>query len=128
MTNHCTFKQCQALKEIGFDMEVRDFYNTKGKLEKNFNSYNWNTSDTQTSAPTRFEVLQWAREKKGMFAVVLPVDDWNSWRFSILGRDTMSPFYEMYASLDDDLEYPTYPEAESALIDKIIEILKEQKA
>lgn len=133
MSNHCTYDQSLALKELGFDMPVRDCYIDDKRFFKDVRRIdgvltdNWNLYERRTSAPTRTEVLEWAREKKDIFAVVLPDDDWNSWHFYILGRDCMSPFFEMYASLNDDLEYPTHPEAETALVDKIIEILKEQK-
>lgn len=119
MTNHCTFKQCQALKEIGFDESVRDVYNKNGFIQHGLHNMNYNQGEfTNISAPTRYEVLQWAREKHGIDAWVRPYK---------LDATTNFYSYEIFQPnrLVDPLNnYPTYPEAESALVDKMIEIIK----
>ena len=126
MTNHCTFDQSQALKEIGFDMPVRDNYLHTGRLITTNVSENWNKdiyADSSTSAPTRSEVLQWAREKHGIDAWVQVKlnDDTGTKRYVYYIFQSM--YYGQSAGT-----YPTHPEAETALVWKIIEILKEQKA
>lgn len=119
MTNHCTHAQAIALKEIGFDMAVRDYYDKYGDLYFNGHTYNWNRHDVQTSAPTRSEVLQWAREKHNI----------DTWVEPYL-HDGIKAYF--YCCVVDNvhgssvMEYPTYPEAEDALIDKFIEIIKKQ--
>lgn len=120
MTNHCTHQQAIALKEIGFDMELRDYYADKTLITtKDCCDWNhWGTYNLFTSAPTRSEVLQWAREKKGIDAWVRPYKDPEGIKY--YGYET----YQVHSYYNC---FETYPEAEDALIDKIIEILKEQK-
>ena len=132
MTTHCTQQQSQALKEIGLHMPVRDciYHGIKGDMnyiKKMTREYNHNDIIETTSLPTHAEALDWFREKRKLFGVALPVDDWNSWGFQILAEDCMSPFFVMFDTLRDGDEYPTHHQATSALVDKCIEITKEQK-
>lgn len=125
MTNHCTHEQSLALKEIGFDIPTRDYYDKSGNL-CNHDGYFWNYNQKNllediTSAPTHSEVLQWAREKKGIHGEV-----------SILEWDKE---YAIWYYIKPEAEvpslpefYPSWDEAESALVNKIIEIIKEKKA
>lgn len=126
MTNHCTYEQAIALKEIGFDKPVRDNYLHTGRLITTNVSENWNKdiyADSSTSAPTRSEVLQWAREKHGIDAWVQVKlnDDTGTKRYVYYIFQSM--YYGQSAGT-----YPTHPEAETALVWKIIEIIKEKKA
>lgn len=120
MTNHCTPAQSLALKEIGFDMPTRDLYlNNKlieGVTPFNWNYRKWNYRKSKTSAPTRSEVLQWAREKHGI----------DAWVESIYDFDNVKKYIFIIHKHDDSrIRKPTHPEAENALVWKIIEILKE---
>lgn len=118
MTNHCTYAQALLLKEIGFDMPVRDIYIDKS-ICVDWSSRNWNKqAEFITSAPTRSEVLQWAREKKGIHGWIEPFVNhfFNRWTYSIAMEN------EGWITINEGI-YPTYPEAEDALIDKIILIL-----
>ena len=129
MTNHCTYEQSLALKEIEFDMPVRDWYTNslKGTLLLSSEGYqNFNISDVLTSAPTRSEVLQWAREKKGMFGSVRMFTDGIVAEWGYVIEENPSGYY-LYDSIEHGREYPTHPEAESALVNKIIELIKENK-
>lgn len=76
MTKHCTPEQSQALKDVGFDILTRDFF-LGGELFYGlpFDCKNWNEYNENTSAPTRSEVLQWARGKHGIDAWVRPQFD-----------------------------------------------------
>ena len=119
MTNHCTIEQSQALKEIGFDMPTRDYYLHTGRLIETASCHDWSRDNFATStiaAPTRSEVLQWAREKHGIDAWVIPMYDFDGvkqYMFIIHKHD------------DSRIRKPTHPEAESALVWKIIELIKE---
>ncbi len=120
MANHCTHEQSQALKEIEFDMPVRDYY-YKGEGQPIMNMFyrNYISHDIKTPAPTRSEVLQWAREKHGI----------DAWVESIYDFDNVKKYIFIIHKHDDSLiRKPTHPEAESALVDKLITILEEQKA
>jgi len=116
MTNHCTYEQSQALKEIGFDMPVRDIYIGNGNdIKLTTTPVNWNSN--LTSAPTHAEALEWFREKKG-------IDGWVEPCYEING----DKYYQYNILQSHDLgNYPTHPQATSAMIDKIIEITKTTK-
>jgi len=117
MTNHCTHEQSKALKEIGFDLTVRDYYTVAEYPNQNHWSANWNSQKGYTSAPTHAEALDWFREKKGLDGWVEPNYNGNEkgyfirYVFNLVENFTIN-------------EYPTHHEATSALIDKIIEITK----
>ena len=120
MTNHCTYEQSLALKEIGFDMPVRDWYTNslKGTLLLSSEGYqNFNISDVLTSAPTHSEVLQWAREKHG-------IDAWVEPYYTMLNGKAYG--YTIFNIVTAYEGLCTHPEAESALVDKIIELIKEK--
>ena len=123
---HCTHEQSQALKEIGFDMPTRDYYTRAGGIKNNASAHDWNIHFI-TSAPTPYEVLDWFRETKGMFGSIIMLTDGIAadWGFVI----EENPYgYYLYDSIEHGRIYHTYPEALSALIDKLITILEEQKA
>jgi hypothetical protein len=114
MTNHCTHEQSKALKEIGFDLPVRDCYDIDHHLCCNNHTWNWNLTPHFTSAPTHAEALEWFREKKGL-------DGWVEPCYEING----DKYYQYNILQSHDLgNYPTHHEATSAMIDKIIEITK----
>lgn len=117
MTKHCTLKQSQAMKEIGFDMPVRDYY-IGNDIKLGTTLVNWNNN--LTSAPTHAEALDWFREKKGIDGWVMPMlKELNGYLFCYEGPEST----ETYTSRS----YPTHPEATSSLVDKCIEITKKQK-
>ncbi len=127
MTNHCTHEQSQALKEIGFDMPVRDciYHGIKGDMnyiKKMTREYNHNDIIETTSLPTHAEALDWFREKKGI----------DGWAQPKLNDDTGKKRYVYYIFQSryygqSAVTYPTHHQATSALVDKCIEITKEQK-
>ena len=112
MTNHCTHEQSQAMKEIGFDMPVRDIF-IYDEIKSSSKPINWNKN--LTSAPTHAEALEWFREKKGIDGWVRPYPKGNNLKYYI---------YEMYQHRSKTKSYPTHHEATSAIIDKMIEITK----
>ena len=125
---HCTPAQSLALKEIGFDKPVKDYIYT-GDTGNNINRYfhtlkadNHNADPLCISQPTPYEVLQWAREKKGLHGWVEPFVThlFNRWTYCITIKNVG------LTALGSAI-YPTHPEAESALIDKLITILEKQK-
>lgn len=119
MTNHCTHEQSQAMKEIGFDEPTDYVYGYDGTLVRlNIGNYINMKMDVSTSAPTHAEALDWFREKKGL-------DGWVEPCYEING----DKYYQYNILQSHDLgNYPTHPEATSALVDKCIEITKKQKA
>ena len=123
MTTHCTHEQSQALKEIGFDMPVRDciYHGIKGDMnyiKKMTREYNHNDIIETTSLPTHAEALEWFREKKGIDGWVMPFKDING--IPYYGYET----YQVHTYYNC---HQTHHQATSALVDKCIEITKEQK-
>jgi hypothetical protein len=120
MTNHCTYEQSQAMKEIGFDEPTDYVYGYDGTLVRlNIGNYINMKMDVSTSAPTHAEALDWFREKKGI----------DGWAQPKLNDDTGKKRYVYYIFQSryygqSAVTYPTHHEATSALIDKIIEITK----
>lgn len=114
MTNHCTYEQSKALKEIGFDMPVRDIF-IYDEIKSSSKPINWNNN--LTSAPTHAEALDWFREKKGIDGWVEPNYNGNEkgyfirYVFNLVENFTIN-------------EYPTHHQATSALVDKMIETTK----
>jgi len=126
-----TFEQAKKLKEIGFDIECREWYN--------FNKYsdkedalihgrefkNWNILDHlnsvvgYASAPTISDALQWIREKKSIPCAVYIGNDG--------GIFYRGDFYHDLENLQLSWteRFNTHPEAESALLDKILKHLIE---
>ena len=127
MTNHCTLDQSLALKEIGFDTPVRDNYREK-QVVTSINEKDWNDLPWALSAPTRSEVLQWAREKLGIDAWVRPQFDSRLLQLKVVSTSYVGYYTKGFEVFGKTNNYDTHPEAESALVWKIIELIKGKKA
>lgn len=117
---HITPTQATRLKALGFDKPTRDYYDARKILRKTTYEDNYSKiGNKYTSAPTPYEALDWFREVKGIDAWVEP------YLF-----DGLKVYYYNYVGdilhFSSTLEYTSHPEALSALIDKLIEILEEQ--
>ena len=120
----CNYKQALALKELGFDMPCIATY-TEGAIG-NGNDLQWfvsplegvNKDFTFVAAPLKSQVFEWFREKHQLFGVVLCDLCWN------ISGGVANDYGDAY---DWDSErYETYEEAESACIDKLIELIKQK--
>ena len=118
---HTTPTQALRLKELGFDKPIRDNYREK-QVVISAAARDWNDLPWALSAPTHAEALQWFREKKGLHGWVEPFVThlFNRWTYCITIKNVG------LTALGSAI-YPTHPEAESALIDKLITILEKQK-
>jgi len=115
-----TYKQALALKELGFD-------------EKCFATWNGDTLDMSlqipsddyfTQAPLKQQVFRWFRKKYDLFGCIdLHISTPINWYVRI---DIIKINDFIYHSKDDHKYFNTYEEAESACIDKLIEIAKQQ--
>ena len=131
MTTHCTPEQSLALKEIGFDMPTRDYYLHTGRLIETASCHDWSRDNFATStiaAPTRSEVLDWAREKKGIDAWVRPQFDSRLLQLQVVSTSYVGYYTKGFEVFGKTNNYDTHPEAESALVWKIIELIKGKKA
>lgn len=111
-----------GLKQIGFDEDcVGSYFNPNIQSIKYITTWRRNSTlnmgDDSCTAPTFSQAFRWFREKK-VLGLVNPIDDWNSWSYSILAEDLMSPFYEM----KHGDEYKSYEESELACLAKMIEL------
>lgn len=123
----CNYEQSKELKALGFNEPCVFVYNSYKQLKGVITSSidgdyvkidKW---DDRLLAPLRSQALDFFRDKK-ILGEVRSVDSWDSYTYGIWMEDCMSPFFEVQIGIN---EYSTYHEAESALIDKLIELEKE---
>ena len=121
----CTYEQSLALKELGFDERCFTRYYESGKLADSL-SYLHHNHFGQVNAPLYQQAFSFFREKYKLYPEIGLHDreDEETWRFtiSILG------YYELAYNQNVGKEpyHKTYEEAESACLEKLIEIVKEK--
>jgi hypothetical protein len=134
-----TYEQSLALKELGFDEPCFGFYelgnidiyydtilqrqNHKFRNNTQLNFYGDLTE--KISAPIFSQAFRWFREKHDLpsevrFVANLEVYDY---RITKIGIEYTNSFYEGVKPVS---AFNTYEEAESACIDKLIEIIKKK--
>ena len=120
-----TYEQALALKELGFDERCFSRYYESGKLADSL-SYLHHNHFGQVNAPLYQQAFSFFREKYKLYPEIGLHDreDEETWRFtiSILG------YYELAYNQNVGKEpyHKTYEEAESACLEKLIEIVKEK--
>ena len=119
----CTYEQALALKELGFDEPCLTYYHENQRLESEIvfikGSKFWNLPDiSEIAAPLKQQAFRWFRTKNIDSAIFEKHKD--------LGK-----FYGGYTKQESDnfgksfgSNFKTYEEAESACLDKLIEIIK----
>ena len=112
-----TYTQSLALKELGFDEPCFGYYDNGVFIF-------WYDSKQETelllncSAPLKQQVFRWFREKHDLFSEIQPyLIIGTQWRYTITNRNNSS-------GLPHKEQFKTYKEAESACIDKLIELVK----
>ena len=109
----CNYNQSLAIKELGFNEPCLGFYD---KFYNNEIVYGY--SEGNNGAPLKSQVFEWFREKHGLFSEIQPyLIIGTQWRYTITNRNNSS-------GLPHKEQFKTYEEAESACIDKLIEIIK----
>ena len=124
-----TYEQALALKELGFDEPCIKYYWTDGMFVKGYEDpFNYNKRDNVISAPLYQQAFRWFREKYNIQGYIYSstvrgtaekTKQFTGYIWDIKGIDT--PFLSTDAR--DEL-HDTYEEAESACLDKLIEICK----
>ena len=127
------YEQSLALKELGFDMPCFAYVYT-GDTGNNVDRYeetepsraiNFNHDSLCVSQPLKSQVFEWFREKHKIEATVA------CYYSKILGISYEERLYHCHIVRDGTTtkgpKFKTYEEAESACIDKLIEIIKEIK-
>jgi hypothetical protein len=120
-----SYTQALALKELGFDEDCFGFYNltiTKTVIMNN-NSYGGFglTQDHIIAAPLYQQAFRWFREKHNLHSTIAFTSDSI---FAEGGYMFMVDIIEPHKAIDNDNTYKTYEEAESACLDKLIEIIE----
>ena len=129
----CNYNQSLALKELGFDMTCLASWNFYTN-EFNYNSYpSTFSSDDVIQLPLKSQVFEWFRGKHNLRHNVMDfIDDITGieWDYEIatIGTDldergNYIPLVD-YSIDDETRKFKTYEKAESACIDKLIEIVK----
>ena len=134
MSNFTTYKQALALKKIGFDIpclakftvvpeDEIDWFTIPEQVNNNGAKYggsiNYNTKfywkEGTISAPLKQDVFKWFREKHGLFCQPNRTLDQNgTWYYFSIQTKRVEVVDGSFS----------YEEAESACIDKLIEIIK----
>ena len=125
MKDFVPYNEALELKELGFDEPCFGVFPDGSKLVKiNGEPRNWNDNvinGETTSAPTFSQAFRWFREKCDLIGVILPyLIIGNQWYYKITNRNNSSglPFEE---------GFETFEEAELACLNKLIEIVKDEK-
>ena len=110
----CTYEQALALKELGFNEPCLYTYYFDGTVGLEIGWANYNITDELCSRPLKSQVFKWFRD---------------NYKIQSLVQEYLLNTY-MY-TIDDGINsdisivgFETYEEAESACIDKLIEIIK----
>lgn len=108
------YKQALAIKELGFDEPCLRWYVHEKNLSSDVIFLQYKKDEEFAFAPLKQQVFRWFRQKHKL-KFHLCEDAWNHW---VLIKLLIGENYETIG------EYPSYNEAESSCIDKLIEIVK----
>ena len=129
-TEFCTYEQSLALKELGFNEPFYTFGNSYYYRNGFFSQANDDAldyfkrfGDEVVIAPLKQQAFKFFREKYKLHGSTEPPvsNRRDSWGCYIQHTVNMQCVFQ-------NIGYITYEEAESACIDKLIELAKEQKA
>ena len=118
----CTYKQALALKELGFDEPCFGYFNTDEELVYGIDIktikyvLKYHKKDESVLAPLYQQAFRWFREKHNLV-------------FNFISYNIVKPGeYHWSITWNDEAKatgiVKTYEEAESACLDKLIEIIK----
>ena len=128
-----TYEQALSLKELGFNEKCLDFYDDNKELFYNHENKEKIHIGDSVKAPLKQQVFRWFREKYSLEIILCP-DCFNE--PSKLLREYKIISIDKSIILDQCTDqkhwirkgcFVSYEEAESACIDKLIEIVKQQK-
>lgn len=105
-----TYNQALALKELGFDEPCFESYTENGNLIP------YTVGLYYTPRPLKSQVFRWFRDKHKLQSTITSISQ-ESWQWHI-----QKPGQQLGKLYNED--FYTYEEAESACIDKLIELLK----
>jgi len=89
------------------------FYEKYGNCSKKYEELlNWQKAEIMDWIFNACETIQHAFLiefflDNEMFILINPIDSYDSWMFTILGKDITSPFFEYFDSCKEELEFET---------------------
>lgn len=120
----------KLLREAGFDWECKEYYynftTTGWSLSFDDNSVNWNSwGELYISAPTLDVAQRWLREVKNIDVVVLRAMQWIQFYYTVEHEENRTSKVD-FMSLNEDLWWFKYEEAQEAGIKKALELILEK--
>ena len=115
-----TFEQAKRLKVLGFNLEAdycfRSYDEGLGLLNKEKFSADWNDGDLYVSLPTVALALKWCRDVKGVLYEIIAFPLSKKWGAGLVVSEV--------GKGDIDVgQFDTYEQAESALLDVVLDVL-----
>jgi hypothetical protein len=116
-----TYEQAKRLKGLGFDWELTKAYNFDKRLFSTAKPYNHNSGTDEYrdySAPTVALALKWTRDEKGITCGIERYASYKHTRGWWIDNRNIEHYADVFA---------VYEAAESALLDKLLDILEKEK-
>jgi len=117
-------EQCEALSEINYDGDYDFVYHATGELWERGKK---DKKERFLPAPLKQQVFRWFREKYNMLANVYS----NASGFQYEYHDTIGGTHRLSSGYNGDCElsgaFTTYEKAEDGVINKLIELAKQQE-
>jgi hypothetical protein len=120
----CSSVQSKALRKLGFNWKVYNWYNSDGTLSNSIYADDRNAGGYSISAPTVELALKYMRDVKCIYGEVYTHVYYSTYKrdFSINFTDGKKWFKETC-----EVTFDSYEQAGSALLDEIIKHLKTEK-
>jgi len=125
-----SFTQAVALKELGFDENCFATFDSDKWFEVQDFAQNYDTFPSHIiAAPLKAQVFEWFREKHKIgHDILCPFISFQGKDGKLHGENAKFEMYitdeEQLSITDEEFYHNSYEEAESAAIDKLIELLK----
>jgi len=123
------YNQALALKELGFDEPCFGFYSVLYDLMITQTNGRKSLFESECLAPLKQQVFRWFRDKHNIQGYIYPltVEGYKNGRIFTNYIYSIKDLYKDIIESDPvNEEFENYEEAESACIDKLIEIVKKQ--
>jgi len=111
----CTYEQALALKELGYDKQGFRYWTKNNMFSSQELSCEKPLPKDAFEAPLKQQVFKWFRDKHKIDSHVEKY---------LSSEDVIEYFF--MANDEESINFETYEEAESACIDKLIEIVKKK--
>jgi hypothetical protein len=127
----CNYNQSLALKELGFDedclgrwLAITEWEKPTGEIKLQLGVKVEDYDKNQCLAPLKSQVFEWFREKHGIWVLFGYDEDESEELYWYVDKILKYGIGRLF--FHDLTEYDTYEEAESACIDKLIELIKQK--